>query len=74
MYRFGLYDRWVDWTVGIALGLVLGVAVVAAFVFLGSEDTVDAPSISGVNVTRQAPALPEGATPPQGPGQPTPVR
>jgi hypothetical protein len=34
--------------VGLALGLVLGLAVVAAFVFLGSEDTIDAPRITGV--------------------------
>lgn len=35
--------------VGILVGLVLGVAVVAAFVFLGSEGTIDAPRISGVD-------------------------
>ncbi len=31
--------------VGIALGLVLGIVIVVLFVFLGSEQTVDAPSI-----------------------------
>lgn len=41
--------RWVDWAVGILLGVALGVAVVAAFVFLGSENTIDAPSIQGVD-------------------------
>jgi len=45
-----------DRTIGIALGLVLGIAVVAGFVFLGSEGTVDAPSISGVKSGKQAPA------------------
>jgi hypothetical protein len=34
-----------DRAIGIAAGIVLGLAVVAAFVFLGSEDTIDAPSI-----------------------------
>jgi flagellar basal body-associated protein FliL len=36
-----------DWVVGIVLGIVLGIAVVTAFVFLGAEDTIDAPSVSG---------------------------
>jgi hypothetical protein len=30
---------------GIFLGLVLGIAIVAVFVFVFSEETVDAPSI-----------------------------
>ena len=40
-----MFDR----ALGIALGLVLGIAVVAGFVFLGSESTIDAPRISGVD-------------------------
>jgi hypothetical protein len=48
-----LYGRG-DRALGIGLGVVIGIAVVAGFVFLGSEDTVDAPSISG-SVTTQAP-------------------
>ena len=44
-----------DRTLGIVLGLILGVAVVAGFVFLGSEGTIDAPRISGVNTGKQAP-------------------
>ena len=32
---------------GIALGVLLGVVIVTAFVFLGSDKTVDAPSIKG---------------------------
>lgn len=39
---------------GIVVGLVLGIAVVAAFVFLGSEGTIDAPRISGVNTGKPA--------------------
>jgi hypothetical protein len=45
---------------GIALGVLAGIAVVVAFVFLGSEDTVDAPSLSGsgqvATTTSPAPA------------------
>jgi hypothetical protein len=53
----------VDRTLGIAIGLILGIAVVAGFVFLGSEGTVDAPSISGVKTGKQAP--PPQAEPPR---------
>jgi hypothetical protein len=55
----------VDRTVGIVLGIVLGIAVVAGFVFLGSEGTVDAPRISDGKAAKQAP--PPGA--PALPGQ-----
>jgi hypothetical protein len=34
-----------DRLLGILLGLALGIAIVAIFVFVFSEDTVDAPSI-----------------------------
>jgi hypothetical protein len=34
---------------GIVLGLVLGIVIVVLFVFLGSEQTVDAPSIDHGN-------------------------
>jgi hypothetical protein len=50
-----MFDR----AVGITLGLILGVAVVAGFVFLGSESTIDAPRISGVDTGK--PPRPEGA-------------
>jgi hypothetical protein len=36
---------WRDRLLGILLGLVIGIAVVAVFVFVFSDDTVDAPSI-----------------------------
>jgi len=39
--------RWRDRVIGIVLGLILGVGIVTAFVFVYSERTVDAPSISG---------------------------
>jgi hypothetical protein len=38
--------RWRDRVIGIVLGLILGVGIVTAFVFVYSERTVDAPSIS----------------------------
>jgi hypothetical protein len=38
--------RWPERVIGIVLGLILGVGIVTAFVFMYSEDTVDAPSIS----------------------------
>jgi hypothetical protein len=41
--------RRIDRATGIVLGLVLGVAIVAGFVFLGSESTIDAPRISGID-------------------------
>ncbi len=47
--------RRVDLAVGITLGIVLGVGVVVAFVFFGSEGTIDAPRISGVDTGKPAP-------------------
>lgn len=57
-----------DRAIGIALGIVLGLAIVIVFVFLGSGNTIDAPSLSGADeeqpaVTQPAqPARPPGAT------------
>jgi len=47
-----------DRALGIALGIVIGLAVVIVFVFLGSGDTIDAPSLSGNDnsTQQQAPA------------------
>jgi hypothetical protein len=39
--------RFADRAIGILLGLVLGVAIVVGFVFWGSGETIDAPSLSG---------------------------
>jgi hypothetical protein len=36
---------WRDRAIGIALGLILGIVAVVLFVFLGSSDTIDPPSI-----------------------------
>lgn len=38
--------RWRDRVIGVVLGLILGVGIVTGFVFIYSEETVDAPSIS----------------------------
>jgi hypothetical protein len=38
-----------DRIIGIVLGLVLGIAIVAIFVFVFSEETVDAPSLDQGN-------------------------
>jgi hypothetical protein len=45
-----------DLTIGIVVGIVLGIAVLAAFVFLGSEGSIDAPRISGVHTGKPAQA------------------
>jgi hypothetical protein len=39
--------RWHDRIIGVVLGLILGAGIVTGFVFIYSEETVDAPSISG---------------------------
>ena len=38
---------WGERALGIALGVVLGVAAVTAFVFLGGQSTIDAPELEG---------------------------
>ena len=43
-----------DRVLGIVLGLALGLAIVAVFVFVFSEDTVDAPSIDEGAPTEQS--------------------
>jgi len=48
--------RRLDLILGILLGIVFGLAVLSAFVFLGSEGTIDAPRISGVDSGKPAPA------------------
>jgi hypothetical protein len=37
--------RRTDRIIGVVLGLLLGLAIVILFVFFGSQDTIDAPSI-----------------------------
>jgi hypothetical protein len=49
-----------DRVIGIALGLLLGLIVVVIFLFLGSRNTIDEPSLSGgaTTVTHSQPAAP----------------
>ena len=37
---------WVDWVVGILVGVVLGLGVLVYFVFVHSEGTIDAPKVN----------------------------
>jgi hypothetical protein len=36
-----------DRVIGIALGILLGLLIIILFLFLGSRDTIDEPSLSG---------------------------
>jgi len=47
-----------DRVIGIALGILLGLAVIVLFLFLGSRNTIDEPSISGGTTTQTQPAAP----------------
>jgi hypothetical protein len=58
---------WGERALGIALGLVVGLGAVAAFVFLGSQSTIDEPDISGGGERTTM-------TAPQGPGRVPVVR
>jgi hypothetical protein len=57
-----------DRAIGIALGVLLGLAIVIAFVFLGSGDTIDDPSLSGDEPEQQR----EDGRPPAKPQPPQP--
>jgi hypothetical protein len=45
-----------DRAIGIALGLVIGLVAVVLFVFLGSDDTIDAPSVDQPSPQIERPA------------------
>jgi uncharacterized membrane protein required for colicin V production len=49
-----------DRAIGIALGVLLGLVVIVIFLFLGSRNTIDEPSLSGgaTTVTHAQPAAP----------------
>jgi hypothetical protein len=53
-------SRWLDRIVGVVLGLLLGLAVIVVFVFKGSEGTIDAPRISGIDTGQPQPSRPLG--------------
>jgi hypothetical protein len=42
-----------DRVIGIFLGILLGIAVILAFLFIGSRSTIDEPSLSGGTTTTQ---------------------
>jgi hypothetical protein len=60
-------ERLSDRVIGIVLGLLLGLAIVIAFVFLGSGETIDAPSLDEQNSqpapTQTAPLTPTNPAP-----------
>jgi hypothetical protein len=43
----GRFPRAGDRVIGIFLGILLGIAIILLFLFLGSRSTIDEPSISG---------------------------
>lgn len=52
--------RRLDLALGVALGLIAGLAIVVAFVFLGDAGSIDSPHIEGVDTGKaQAPAAVE---------------
>lgn len=59
--------RKVDYLVGIPLGLLLGIGIVTAFLFLGSEKTIDAPRIDNGGSTGAGGAAATGSVPFSGP-------
>jgi ABC-type Mn2+/Zn2+ transport system permease subunit len=58
----GRAGRVSDRAIGITLGIVLGIAVILLFLFLGSRNTIDEPSLSGNATQTQT----HPATPPAG--------
>jgi len=56
----GRYRSTGDRAIGIALGILLGLAVIVLFLFLGSRNTIDEPSLSGgaTTQTQSQPAAP----------------
>lgn len=66
------HRRWIsDRVIGIVLGIVLGLAVIVLFLFLGSRNTIDEPSLSGgaATQTQTQPATPPAKASKPRPGQ-----
>lgn len=53
--RLAVSDR----AVGILLGILLGLAIIIGFLFLGSRSTIDAPSLSGGSAQTQTQPAPQ---------------
>jgi hypothetical protein len=47
---------WGDRAIGIGLGLIVGIAAVVLFVFLGSQETIDDPDIDRGSTPIERPA------------------
>ena len=56
----GRFPRVGDRALGVVLGIALGIAVILLFLFLGSRNTIDEPSLSGGSTTQ---SLTQPATP-----------
>lgn len=56
--------RWHDRIIGVVLGLIVGAGIVTGFVFVYSEETVDAPSISNGGGAAGGDGQGSGASPP----------
>jgi hypothetical protein len=54
--------RWHDRVIGVVVGLIVGVGIVTGFVFLYSEETIDAPSISDEGAEGQTGGGRQGST------------
>jgi hypothetical protein len=50
---------WPDRALGVVLGLVLAIAIIILFVFLGSEQTIDAPTIENGGAAEERSAEPD---------------
>ena len=64
----GRFPRVGDRAIGIALGVLLGIAVILLFLFLGSRNTIDEPSLSGGTSSQ---TVTQPAAPPAQRGEPS---
>jgi hypothetical protein len=62
--RLGIFG---DRAIGIALGIVLGIAIVLLFLFLESRNTIDEPEVNGGGGAKQTLSQPATTTQPRQP-------
>jgi hypothetical protein len=53
-----------DRAIGIVLGILLGLALIILFLFLGSGSTIDSPDISGTDIGEQTTTTTTAPEPP----------